>query len=182
MSGIKPAKGMHFTCDQRWEDMAPLGNDRFCHSCQKPVIDFTGWERDAMVAWFKERPLSCGQFRAEQIDPSLVAMKELDLGVRRGFFAALAALTFATAHAQQGTPSHAPTEQAPHSAVRATHATPPAKLEVDRCWVEKETRAVDKSSTRSAPRRKLYISKRFPFIHLRHRRTMGRIAMGCPSF
>lgn len=70
----KEVKGMRFTCSEQWQDMRPMGKDRFCMSCQKPVIDFTDWERDALIAYFKERPVACGQFRAEQVDPTLIPL------------------------------------------------------------------------------------------------------------
>lgn len=173
---------MRFSCDQRWEDMAPAGNDRFCLSCQKPVVDFTGWERDALVAWFRERPDTCGMFRAEQVDPSLIAMKEVDLGVRKGIFAALAALTLTTAQAQGERSSPALMEQTDSGAPGRQVERQPNELNGERCWVEKETVTADKPQKRSSGRHKLYVSKRFPFIHLKRRRTMGRIQMGCPSF
>ena len=169
---------MRFSCDQRWEDMAQAGNDRFCLSCQKPVIDFTGWERDALVAWFKEQPDTCGMFRAEQVDPSLIAMKEVDLGVRKGLFATLAALAFTTAQAQVVTPSPALMEQTEGRTPRQTQIKEqPAELELERCWVEKETISAGTSKSRSSARSKLYLSKRFPFVHRRRFRTIG-----CPSF
>ncbi|MEO8590918.1 MAG: hypothetical protein ABI432_16190 [Flavobacteriales bacterium] len=182
MSGTKATRGMRFTCDQRWEDMEAHGRDRFCSSCQKPVVDFTGWERDALVGWFKDRPDTCGMFRAEQVDPSLVAMKELDLGLRRGSLAALAALTLTTAQAQREPAAPVRMEQTPGSVTRTVSKEQPRETSTDRCWVEKETIPSKAKTERRSARRKLYVSTRFPFVHLRRRHTMGRITMGCPSF
>ena len=46
----KPTRGMRIECSKRWEDMDPAGRDRCCDSCQKPVIDFTGWSREELIA------------------------------------------------------------------------------------------------------------------------------------
>lgn len=46
---------MRFTCSERWEDMRPIGKKWTCVQLQKPVIDFTDWERDALVETISRR-------------------------------------------------------------------------------------------------------------------------------
>ncbi|HMC97568.1 MAG TPA: hypothetical protein VKG92_07950 [Flavobacteriales bacterium] len=173
MSGTRAERGMRFSCDQRWDDMEARGTDRFCQSCQKPVIDLTGWERDELQGWFEEHPHSCGMYRAEQVDRSLVAIADMDLGARRGLLAALAALTLTTAQAQSGAPTPAATEQSPIHAVPTIPAERVAETNVDRCWVEKETILPETPRKHHWRRRTLYISKRFPFVHYRRRHVLG---------
>jgi len=177
----KPVRGMRFSCDQPWEAMRPLPDgNRFCESCAKPVIDFTTWERPAMLAWFKEHPETCGQFRIDQVQPDLKPMPELPRDLLRGAFAALAALSISGAYAQREPVTPAPTEQLPSGGAKdeAFHAIMPPE-DGERCWDEKEADAVIAPPAR---RPRYYTSWRFPFIH-RHRVFRGRYrTVGCPSF
>ena len=182
--GGTPKQGMKFSCDQRWEDMAPQGNDRFCLSCQKPVIDFTTWDRTALIAYFKERPDTCGQFRAEQVDPSLIPLGNPTRPWRSGFLAAVAALAITTGRAQDAMPPAATTEQAP---VPASHDTgtgihdkwgPEIGIKADGPYCKKL-----EPISKAPPRRRVFVSGLFPFLHIRERMRRGKIRItGCPSF
>ncbi len=70
-----------------------MGKDRFCLSCQKPVIDFSDWDRDAVIGYFNQKPETCGQFTIEQLEPDLIPLSDKIEPLRKGFFATLTALT-----------------------------------------------------------------------------------------
>lgn len=190
----KNHRGMRFTCDQSWEAMTPIvrgttpevphGSDaRFCDACQKPVIDFSGWSREELLAWFKEKPKTCGQFEPHQVDPSLVPLDEVGKGMRRGFFATLAALTIGQGYPQavnepaameQADTTPANAEQAYRS--RTPFAATNPKLPRETC------QPADAKSSRPK-RNKVYASWRFPFLHIRRRHLRGKaMVRGCPSF
>jgi hypothetical protein len=176
-------RGMQFTCDRTWESMAPMGEHRFCDSCQKPVIDFTEWSREELIAFFRSAPNTCGQFEPPQVDPSLIPLEDVGRGIRRGLFASLAALALNAAHAQTTRTPH-PTEQVVH------HPRPDDALNgvcerVPRSINRKES---DSKSWVTEPKRRkpgkvrVYVSGSFPFLHIRTRTIRGRRTMGCPSF
>jgi len=173
----KPLHGMKVTCSQPWEEMEPLGRDRFCAICAKPVIDFTERSDAELKAWFSDSPDGCGRFRIEQVQGDLMPLNEVPRELLRGAMAVLAALTLSTAAAQPIPVTPVPTEQAPGGAgggsrMRPTEMAPSA----DRCWMEKD------GAVPAPPRRRAryQVSSRFPFIH-RARTVRGRV-IGCPSF
>jgi CarboxypepD_reg-like domain len=56
-------------CDQRWEDMMPNGEGRFCTHCQTTVIDFTTWTDRELYEYFaSHKGRTCGQFLETQLD------------------------------------------------------------------------------------------------------------------
>lgn len=63
-------------CHESWEKMTPDGNGRFCTSCAKTVVDFTGMKaveiRDYFVAHQGERV--CGRFRNKQLDSIVITI------------------------------------------------------------------------------------------------------------
>lgn len=165
-------RGMRFTCDQQWEEMRPEGTDRYCEQCAKPVIDFTAWDRTELKAWYAKHPETCGLFRIEQMDPSLVPLPEVPRGLLNGALAALAALTLHTAQAQVPTSPPTPTEQVPATTTASEQSALPVQ---EKCWMEKPA---PEQAVAPKRRAKYYVSARFPFVH--KRRVFRTI--GCPSF
>ncbi|GAB4049373.1 carboxypeptidase-like regulatory domain-containing protein [Spirosoma litoris] len=61
-------------CQQRWQDMTPIETGRFCDSCQKTVIDFSGMTDQQIVSSISRSSSStCGRFRVSQLDRTLQA-------------------------------------------------------------------------------------------------------------
>ena len=59
-------------CSQNWEEMIPLPGGRFCHHCEKTVIDFTGMTDKQIASLYKRRQgRVCGLFRQGQLNRSL---------------------------------------------------------------------------------------------------------------
>lgn len=56
-------------CNQPWSAMQQEGKEHFCSSCQKTVIDFTGYEDAAFLAYFqKTTETPCGRLTQRQLD------------------------------------------------------------------------------------------------------------------
>lgn len=177
--------------------MRPITDGRFCGKCQHAVIDFSGWDRAAVVAYKQQHPEACGVYLPEHLEPELIPLVDL-LGAKRGLLAAGLALGAITVHAQ--TAPSVPTEQtyparstsprlviAPEN--RPTKAIPGMKSEAFAgiCPIEQAPKPPKRYRNH-----KFYVSKRFPFIHFRRPYTMGRYAhhtndnmlrvTGTPSF
>ncbi|MFD2932953.1 hypothetical protein [Spirosoma flavum] len=59
-------------CHERWADMQPTEQGRFCASCQKTVVDYTLLSDQELVRLLrKASETSCGRFRNEQLDRPL---------------------------------------------------------------------------------------------------------------
>lgn len=56
-------------CHEDWEAMTPASQGRHCAQCCKTVIDFTGWEVDAIAAYLTLAAESrvCGRFTEDQL-------------------------------------------------------------------------------------------------------------------
>jgi hypothetical protein len=49
-------------CSASWDQMHPTEQGRFCSSCQKTVVDFTGMSDQEVLNWFAKPPGGiCGQ-------------------------------------------------------------------------------------------------------------------------
>ncbi len=57
-------------CHQGWDNMTPSEKGRFCSSCQKEVIDFTGMTDDELFAFFaqKNQGSVCGRTHVGQLE------------------------------------------------------------------------------------------------------------------
>lgn len=57
-------------CHEGWDNMAPSEKGRFCSSCQKEVIDFTGMTDDEVFAFFAQKTQGsvCGRTHISQLD------------------------------------------------------------------------------------------------------------------
>lgn len=177
-------------CKEDWGAMSPTEGGRYCGRCQHAVVDFTGWSRTAVAAYKQQHPDACGLYDLEHIHPHLVPLVDL-LRPARSVLVAGLALGSIQAVAQSEAPY--PTEQLP----TATPNTPAAVIADkpdgvhDTCPVPVDTAP---ARLRHKPYRRLYVSKRFPFIHIRRRFTMGAMvfhpyskssrsmAVGTPSF
>jgi len=57
------------SCHENWDNMNPVEQGRFCNSCQKAVVDFTGMSDAQLVAFFKKPTTGsvCGRFDNDQL-------------------------------------------------------------------------------------------------------------------
>ena len=94
-------------CREDWNAMRPITNGRFCAKCQHAVIDFSGWDRAAVVAYKQAYPEVCGVYLPEHLGPELMPLVDL-LGVKRGLLAAGLALGAINVQAQTVPASPAP--------------------------------------------------------------------------
>ena len=56
-------------CHENWDKMTPVDKGRFCDSCQKAVVDFTGMSDMQLIAFFKKPSTGsvCGRFFNDQL-------------------------------------------------------------------------------------------------------------------
>jgi len=56
-------------CHENWREMTPNERGRFCTSCKKTVVDFTGWTDKELTEFFlKSNDGICGKFRINQLN------------------------------------------------------------------------------------------------------------------
>ncbi len=65
-------------CHERWADMLPNGQGRFCASCQKTVVDYTALsDHELILLLNKTTGTACGRFRNDQLNrPVFISNKD----------------------------------------------------------------------------------------------------------
>lgn len=67
-------------CSENWENMKPLGQGRFCDSCEKEVIDFTKFTNQDLINWFKKNIANtCGRLNQSQLNNLIVSKSTFSL-------------------------------------------------------------------------------------------------------
>lgn len=168
---------MHIeACSEDWSAMRFVEGGRFCDRCQHAVVDFVGWRREAVLAYKRQHPEACGRYEAEHIEPHLVPLVDLLLPKRRVL---AAGLLLGSVHVMAQADAPAPTEQLPFTSGQANVPEPAAVSEkpdgVHGICPVPVNEPVKTQPYRRRPHRKVYVSRRFPFIHIRRRRVMGRL-------
>ncbi|MBS1583066.1 MAG: hypothetical protein JST66_12780 [Bacteroidetes bacterium] len=176
MDGLR----LSFSCTEDPRKMAPCAEGFFCQACAKPVVDLTTRSRADAVRYLEQRPGTCVRLLSEQLDPSLVPVKDLFAPLRKGSFAALAATALSMGAQAQAPAEPAPTEQAP--AVDPRPQEPRRRTDVhgrsielrDGAWVCPVPAGTAPQVRHDHYRRKcLYVTRRFPFVVFRRKALMG---------
>jgi hypothetical protein len=64
-------------CHENWDQMAPIERGKFCSSCQKSVVDFTGMSDRQLAEFFKKTTGSvCGRFHQDQLYRDIAVPKK----------------------------------------------------------------------------------------------------------
>lgn len=76
-------------CNVDRNQFIALSKGSYCHSCEKQVVDYSGFSDRELISALRQNPTGCGSFRENQLNRPLI---ENEL-VRRGYsFAAIAML------------------------------------------------------------------------------------------
>lgn len=92
-------------CPERWGDMQPNQQGRFCAQCQKTVVDYTALSDQELVRRLsKTTEASCGRFRDEQLNRPLATSTEQTVQIWRRWIGVLtmSLVGWQTAKAQPG--------------------------------------------------------------------------------
>lgn len=93
-------------CHENWDTMIPMDKGRFCKSCEKQVVDFTGMS-DAQVLAFFRKPVTgsvCGRFTKYQLDRDLEMPKKRVPWFKYFFQIILPAMLMSSKAVAQGAP------------------------------------------------------------------------------
>ena len=65
-------------CHENWNNMTPAEKGRFCGSCQKQVVDFTGMRDEQVIAFFRRETTGsvCGRFMEDQLSRDIEIPKK----------------------------------------------------------------------------------------------------------
>jgi hypothetical protein len=90
-------------CHENWENMSASEKGRFCGSCQKQVVDFTGMSDSQVAAFFKKPSTGnvCGRFMADQLERDIEIPRKRIPWVKYFFQVALPAFLVSRGAAQE---------------------------------------------------------------------------------
>lgn len=170
--------GLSFECDQDWSSMRATACGRFCDVCRKEVFDLTNKTAAEIKSLQKEKGEICGMLLTEQVED--VVPLHIPLAGRVRYWLATA-VTFLGIEAAQAATVEKPVVQTeivagdaleeaiikPDPTGRDSRKKKPIKL-----FKKKANKSDDAKVKR---KKKIYVSKRFPFIHFKKRRFVGRV-------
>jgi hypothetical protein len=85
--------GIGAPCQEKWEEMLPMGTGRFCDSCSKNVVDFSVMSEKEIVSFFKNKSShTCGRFTSDQLDKTYIQKPEFKLPFHQRFLSFLFSL------------------------------------------------------------------------------------------
>lgn len=90
-------------CHENWDSMTPVQQGKFCGSCQKQVVDFTGMS-DRQIAEFFKKPSTgsvCGRFMTDQLEREIDIPRKRIPWLKYFFTIALPALFISKSSAQR---------------------------------------------------------------------------------
>jgi hypothetical protein len=61
-------------CHENWDAMSPTAQGRFCGSCQKEVVDFSGKTDTEILAFFEKYESPCIRIETHRLDKPLVPL------------------------------------------------------------------------------------------------------------
>jgi hypothetical protein len=63
-------------CHEDWNAMTPKDQGRHCGSCAKTVVDFTTWQPQEILLYFKSNKSVCGRFTADQLNEPIPTQED----------------------------------------------------------------------------------------------------------
>ncbi len=104
-------------CHERWDEMTPSEKGRFCASCQKQVVDFSGLSDREVIQLIEQSSGSiCGQLHPSQMNRPMMLEPWAQRASARfsGFFAGLMLLSSADTASSQNAPNEVETASVLH--------------------------------------------------------------------
>ena len=166
---------MKFTCNQDWDSMNRTSGGAFCDLCKKNVRDFTSSSIETIIKEHSNKEDVCGLYNIEQVDPNIVAPVK-DVFSNR-FLVLITSLTLGlttkSLQAQRNTPK-VEQNQTTDSAKQKNITSKTIEKHVCDKNCECEELDANGNSYRRVNRRKLYFTKRLPFVRYKRHIVVGR--------
>ena len=164
-----------FECDQDWDAMKPTACGRFCDVCKKEVYDLTGKSIEEISLAMEGNNELCGMLLAEQLDTGLRPIEMYatsKLKYYTAFLVTFLGLELSTGKAQE---KKGPGIEVVNNEKKNASSTQAPTVITEDENGEPDMAGQPVKQVKNYHRKKIYFSKRFPFIHIRKRHVMGRV-------
>lgn len=86
-----------YSCDANWQKMSPTEQGKFCHSCNKEVVDFTHFSDKRLIDYLENSKTSiCGKVNNHQLNRTLISPATYRLPQFSRIYKFLASIFFAS--------------------------------------------------------------------------------------
>jgi hypothetical protein len=86
-----------YSCDANWQKMSSTEQGKFCHSCNKEVVDFTHFSDNRLIDYLENSTTSvCGKVNNHQLNRTLISPRTYHLPQFSKIYKFLASIFFAT--------------------------------------------------------------------------------------
>lgn len=86
-----------YSCDANWQKMSPTEQGKFCHSCNKEVVDFTHFSDKRLIDYLENSKISvCGKVNNHQLNRTLISPATYQLPQFSRIYKFIASILFAT--------------------------------------------------------------------------------------
>jgi hypothetical protein len=176
---------MTFVCNEDYSKMPCTDGGRFCNSCSKSIHDFTDLSIAEIRRLKETDPEICGIFMVEQVDPNLKELKfpyknRVAIWASTLFMAFGSADTFAQSGHDPKVEQSQGSSNAPKLSGQEIESNMNQGKHISLSRSAPEANETTEYNPRKARRaykrmhRRVYVNKRFPFIHIRRRYRMGK--------
>lgn len=172
---------MTFNCQENLGSMSDTEKGKFCSSCKREVIDFTKMSYSEIQAIRSVESDMCGTFLTEQIQPELRPIEAPRVRYLAFLSTVLLSLNFGSVSAQSTVDPKVEQSQGASNAPNLTPEEATKKSESGQhismskaAAPVTETQYSEIEKKKSERYKKMYWSKRFPFLHRKRRYVSGR--------
>ena len=158
---------MTYNCNQNWDAMTPTKYGRHCKACMTTVVDFTTMSIDEIGKHSKSIGVHCGNFSIKQLRPELIEVSSVFLPLKKYLiilFTIISSELVGSSNKQSLN-----NEAAIGLNINSIKSKSP-KFETQNSSSKLEMKNKSKNDPLSLgltnkKRKRLYISRKFPFIH-----------------
>ena len=150
--------------------MIPNQHGRYCDSCKQNVVDFTKMTVQEVKNYTEIKGEVCGSFTTTQLEPELIEAERFISPFKKFLVVILSFITYETTAINITSSNNKVKNQtiiSPDNNGNKIVSNLTFEPTINRINLEQEHIQTDLSVTKK--RRRLYLSKKFPFIHYRKR-------------
>ena len=170
---------MTYSCNQNWDAMSPAKDGRHCKACMTTVIDFTKMTVPEIKKYSENKGSLCGSFTIKQLEPELIEVSSVFAPLKKYVIVLFTLITteLLASNNQQSLNNTIEFTEIAHQNKKSLNTNENKTIEKNRSeLITQSSNIGDYQYVNQAPkkRKKLYISKKFPFVHYRSLTVVGR--------
>lgn len=170
MSETSSSSKKKINCDQDWSDMSFMKGGRFCENCRKKVHDFTQYSNQELDDFLSKNSTVCGRFRVEQIDRDLIAPVQFPYKLKILTWAAGLFFSLESSDSLGQGQDSVKTEL--NTLIKYSKPDTIQTPQTNTAALPKVEKSKPKKRHKARRRKRIYLSRRFPFLRIQSSRHL----------